>query len=282
VTDTSTPRPFDERAALQELEALAERIQATRRQRQEAVAEFESFVKGFREDRYQELIAAQAARSSAPPASGRTIEPRPAPPPEPPKPVASAAALTAKAIPTPLPPILPAALPRESASASRAERPSVDIRSLLDAPRARLAVAALAVAALVVIGAWLWNRSPNAAPARPVTPSPAARTEPPPATTPQAVASTGPVNAAPPRALNMELITLRPVWTRVVVDGQKMVERELPKDSRIPVSGDRAIAIRAGDAGAIRVTINGKDQGVLGRDGQIAARTWTAPPAPAR
>jgi hypothetical protein len=281
VSDTTTPRPFDERAALQELEALAERIQATRRQRQEAVAEFESFVKGFREDRYQELIAAQAAQSSVPAAGVRKTEPRPAPAPESRampapdsrNPIAPSPTIPAKAVPTAPPHIVPAALPR----------PTVDVVSLLKAPRARLALAGVGVAALVVIGAWLWFRSPDT-PSQPATSTPAAQTEPPAAAAPQAVASTGPADSAratTPRALNIELITLRPVWTRVVVDGQKTIERELPKDSRIPVGADRAIAIRAGDAGAIRVTVNGKDQGVLGRDGQIAARTWTAP-APGR
>jgi hypothetical protein len=51
VTDTQ-PRPFDERTALEELERLAERIQATRRQRERAVAEFNAFVKTFKDDDY--------------------------------------------------------------------------------------------------------------------------------------------------------------------------------------------------------------------------------------
>jgi hypothetical protein len=85
------------------------------------------------------------------------------------------------------------------------------------------------------------------------------------------VASTG-----VPRALNVVLTTSRPVWTRVIVDDRKVIERELPGSQTIPLGADRAIAIRAGDAGAIRLVVDGKDIGVMGRDGQIASRAFTA------
>jgi hypothetical protein len=38
---------------------------------------------------------------------------------------------------------------------------------------------------------------------------------------------------------------------------------------------DRAIAVRAGDAGAFRLIVDGKDLGVLGRDGQVFDRVFT-------
>jgi hypothetical protein len=84
------------------------------------------------------------------------------------------------------------------------------------------------------------------------------------------------VKAEPPRALNVELTTTRPVWTRVTVDGSKVIERELPGGQQISIGADRVVAIRAGDAGAIRLVVDGKDLGVLGRDGQIGTRTLTA------
>jgi hypothetical protein len=40
--------------------------------------------------------------------------------------------------------------------------------------------------------------------------------------------------------------------------------------------------IRAGDAGAVRVSIAGEDQGVLGADGVVATRTFAVKPAPPR
>ena len=55
------------------------------------------------------------------------------------------------------------------------------------------------------------------------------------------------------------------------------MEREFPADQRIPLGADRAIVIRAGDAGAIRLVVDGKDLGPLGRDGQIFSRAFTVP-----
>ena len=78
VTDTQ-PRPFDERTALEELERLAERIQATRRQRERAVAEFNAFVKTFKDDDYAARLSAlqPAPRSEA----AAAVPPVEAPPP---------------------------------------------------------------------------------------------------------------------------------------------------------------------------------------------------------
>ena len=39
---------------------------------------------------------------------------------------------------------------------------------------------------------------------------------------------------------------------------------------------DQAIAIRAGDAGAFRLFVDGKDLGVLGSDGQIFEQSFSA------
>ncbi len=72
-----------------------------------------------------------------------------------------------------------------------------------------------------------------------------------------------------------ELTTLRPVWVRVTVDGERVLERELRGDARIPFTPRQTIVIRAGDGGAVRLMIGGKDQGVLGRDGQVVTRTFT-------
>jgi hypothetical protein len=77
--------------------------------------------------------------------------------------------------------------------------------------------------------------------------------------------------------VNLELTTIRPVWTRVTVDDRRVIERLVAADQRIEIGADRSIAIRAGDAGAIRLKLDGKDLGVLGPDGQIRTRTFTAP-----
>jgi hypothetical protein len=72
------------------------------------------------------------------------------------------------------------------------------------------------------------------------------------------------------------------VWVRVIADGERIVERELPADTRIPFSAEKTIVIRTGDAGAVRLSIRGEDRGVLGRDGVVVTRTFEVPPAPPR
>ena len=98
----------------------------------------------------------------------------------------------------------------------------------------------------------------------------------PPAAAPQPAAPPAPpaVDLPPQRA---EIATLRPVWIRVIVDGQKVIERELPPNTHIPLNPVSRFVVRAGDAGAVRVTIEGKDQGPVGADGQVATKAFSVP-----
>ena len=74
-----------------------------------------------------------------------------------------------------------------------------------------------------------------------------------------------------------EIHALRHVWVRVTVDGTRAVERELRADERVALPSGRTIVIRTGDAGAIRLTMNGQDRGTLGPEGEVVTRTFTAP-----
>ena len=94
---------------------------------------------------------------------------------------------------------------------------------------------------------------------------------------PAAQSAANPQAAAAGTGLQAELTTLRPVWVRVVVDGEKRIERELAAGQKIPLSARETIVVRAGDAGALRVTVAGKDQGPLGPDGAVATRTFSQP-----
>lgn len=97
---------------------------------------------------------------------------------------------------------------------------------------------------------------------------------------PTAIASTsGAVDRRDPPA---ELTALRRVWVRVLVDGERALERELETHARVPLSPGRTIVIRTGDAGAVRLLLHGRDQGSLGRDGEVVTRTFTVPPSPER
>ena len=79
-----------------------------------------------------------------------------------------------------------------------------------------------------------------------------------------------------------EVIAVRTVWVRVLVDGRKAVEQELPPGTRIALPSGSQIVVRAGDAGALRVVIGGKDQGPVGRAGVVATKSYTLETNPAR
>ena len=239
MTDSIQPRPFDERAYIAELERLADKIQATRRQREKAEAEFERFVKAFRHDRYTDLINQhEAALTGAPP---------------------------------------PVAIGRSQAGGQRARPPSpiipVSARAAAGSSGKkavqRAATIAVAIGALL-LAVWLWRSWPSSTPQQTTEPSAAPQSTSAPPAAPQ-------VPPAPARALTIELVTLRPVWMRVTVDGRRVMERVFPQGQTIPVAADRTIAIRAGDGGSVRLSVGGTDQGVLGKDGFPANKTLTAP-----
>jgi hypothetical protein len=137
----------------------------------------------------------------------------------------------------------------------------------------RIPPAALLAAVLVIaaVAFFVWSgksddtgqTGPAAAETPAAAPQPAPQPAPP------------PVPPPPPRA---EISTLRQVWIRVMVDGQKAIERELPPNTRIPLDPVSQFVVRAGDAGAVRVAIGGKDQGPVGADGRVATKAFTVPP----
>jgi hypothetical protein len=144
------------------------------------------------------------------------------------------------------------------------------------APRKPLPKAGLVAGGVLAVAAGLllaraWRGSPSDAPPARTSVESAASTEAPnaaaqPAATPT---SDSPASHAP-----AELVAIRDVWVRVTVDGVRVIERELESGARIPLRG-RTIVVRAGNAGAVRMTIDGEDRGPLGAEGIVLTRTYT-------
>jgi hypothetical protein len=96
----------------------------------------------------------------------------------------------------------------------------------------------------------------------------------------QATTGTGQGAATPTQpaaTLKTEIVTTEPAWVRVIADGERVIERELPANARIPFTAERTIQIRTGNAGAVRLSIRGKDQGSLGKIGEVVTRSFTVP-----
>jgi hypothetical protein len=239
--DARSPVPFDEQAALEELERLQRAIEEARRRRTQIVASFDDFLRSCR-------------AGSAP------VETHP---PEMRVPVVRTA------------PRGPLPLGRPSPTVDAPPTPGAH---RIETRRPRLTPAAgLGGALLVIVAGMLLTRSWRSTPTS--LSGTSAVVASPPVTAPPTATTPGPSNGA---GVRVELVTLRRVWVRILVDGKPAIERELPADQRIPLRAEQTIAIRTGDAGAVRVALDGQDQGLLGRDGEVTTRTFRARSAPAR
>jgi hypothetical protein len=278
----SEPRArLDEAAALEELERFRRQIEEYRRRRNDVQTEFDRFVRGFRISALEAAIA--EPRAIAPGSDSPTVH------------SPTSAAVDARTIVSP-PATLATATDRDSnehvtppatSGPEPADSPSVAPPATVTShfrirwsSRPRLLLFAAVLVVLAVTGAWLtraWQSPPGgssgAIPATPVV-----RQSPQPATPPN-LQRAAPAEAGPPRS---EILAVRRVWVRIVVNGVKTTERELQAGERVPLPAGSTAAIRAGNAGAVRVTINGEDRGLLGAEGDVVTRTLQVPATPAR
>ena len=238
---------------VEELERFRQDIERYRARRKAVSEEFEGFVQGFKKPVDSAPPPPPATRATAPPRR----DPQPVRPPAPLSPTIFA---EQRAVTPPAAPTTPQSHVPARRSSSRASR----------------ALPLLVLVGLVIAAAvWFWpvGREPATAP----DPQPSATQRATPAAPPTAAPATPPPAPAPAPSAS-ELTTTRAVWIRVVADGARVVSRELPAGARVPFTAERTIEIRAGDAGAVRLTIGGRDQGPLGRDGEVVTRSFTVPP----
>ena len=128
--------------------------------------------------------------------------------------------------------------------------------------RTRILYAAAAVLALALLARGLVNRDTAPAPATPAG-APAAGT----------VGTGGTTEPVVPVAqsttVTVELEATGPVWVTASADGQRTLFRTLRAGERETLRGDREIAIRVGDAGAIRWRVNDRPAEVMGARGEV-------------
>jgi hypothetical protein len=263
--------PFDDRAALEELERVRRAIEEWRERRKQILATFDEFVRGFRTPAAEREILDSALGPH------REASPLPEVVPEPPSsPVAVAEfpplPVVQPAVPEfPSLPVVHHAVPELPPiavvePALRSSSPSAGQRK----HTTRLAIVAGGVAVLITAGVLMTRSAGTQSKAEskdPAVPIPHS-------TVPPVTQKPGPVV---PAVGGTEIHALRRVWVRVIVDGTKAVERELRADERVALPPGRTIVIRTGDAGAIRLTMNGQDRGTLGPEGEVVTRTFTAP-----
>ena len=68
----------------------------------------------------------------------------------------------------------------------------------------------------------------------------------------------------------------RSSWVRVTVDGRVAAERIFKPGETQQINSAREVSIRAGDAGAIMVSVDGRPAAALGREGEVVTRRFAA------
>jgi cytoskeleton protein RodZ len=181
--------------------------------------------------------------------------------------------------------------------------PTAPVASMLDQPlepaslrRLWPLAALLLVIALVVAAWWVYPRyfggalplaRPTATPTSAAAPTLTVAESSPTAVIPTATAlptATRIPTATPTLAglvLSIEVVDQRS-WVLVQADGERAFAGILEPGAKDSWAASQRISLRSGNAGAVRVTLNGEDLGVFGELGQVVEQEWTAPGVPTR
>jgi cytoskeletal protein RodZ len=128
---------------------------------------------------------------------------------------------------------------------------------------------------------------PTATPTPPTEPT--ATPTPPTPTVPPATNTPSPTRTAirmpTPTTVRLELsveVVDRRSWLLVVADDERVFAGILEPGARDTWTARERIVLRAGDAGAVRVTLNGQELGLFGEVGDVVETEWTVPGVPTR
>ena len=89
-------------------------------------------------------------------------------------------------------------------------------------------------------------------------------------------ANAGTVPGEQQSGVNLQLQLTQDSWLSVTVDGKRVVYETLPAGTVRDFHGVREITLRAGNAGGVNATIDGKPLGSLGQHGQVEERVFAA------
>ena len=142
-----------------------------------------------------------------------------------------------------------------------------------------VATGVVAVAMLIAVGWNFFGMQQNGQ-----APETAFVSSPPPSPSAAAMID-GSASAAAPsqtQGVDLRLEATQACWLSVTVDGKRVVYDTLPKGAVREFHAAREITLRAGNAGGIVATIDGKPLGTLGQVGQVQDRVFAVTRTPAR
>lgn len=73
-------------------------------------------------------------------------------------------------------------------------------------------------------------------------------------------------------------VTKNTCWMRVIVDGVPAFQGEVPAGQSQEYTGSEKISFTLGNAGVVKVQLNGQDLGFLGEEGTVVNREFTSTP----
>jgi hypothetical protein len=279
VTNGADKPEFDETAVLEELERLRGAIRLARTKREEKVAEFETFMRDARMASKREAARAVGVPEEELEIQASAVAPAPIPEVHQATPAPAAwspppSSAFRPAEPAP-PPTSPLSRLDDMSEANAAFPDTVPRRGAIDKYIIAGGAAVLVVALLLVS----WKGGDSGTSGSPAMQAP--RTAPQgsspagPSTTGQAPqqGGTAATPAAAPLPLQVEIVTVRKVWMRVTVDGDRAIEDEVEQGQRLRFGANKAIVIRAGDAGSVTIAVDGQAAAPLGPAGQTVTRT---------
>jgi cytoskeletal protein RodZ len=177
-----------------------------------------------------------------------------------------------------------AQFPHDSVTAGHPTSAHVEDKEALESDR-RMAstVLRLLLISVPIAGALMYfiSRGSPAADAPPVQSSPAATVGSATAIPERRPVETTPAIAAPsdatasdavkpnPAALQIEVSTTSRSWVSAIVDGQRVIAREMQPGERQSLEVKRDLVLSMGDAGAVALTLNGTPAKPLGKPGQV-------------
>ncbi len=157
-----------------------------------------------------------------------------------------------------------------------------------------LASGLLVLILLAAIGGWAYHRYYGLMPFVRATATPTSTftptlpmptpTRPPPTVTPLPTRTTSPTST-PTTPVGLELrieVVGQRAWLLVQADGQRVFAGILEPGAVNAWTARERIVLRSGNAGAVRVTVNGQVLGPLGELGQVVEKEWTMPGVPTR
>ncbi|MBC7335183.1 MAG: helix-turn-helix domain-containing protein [Clostridia bacterium] len=142
--------------------------------------------------------------------------------------------------------------------------------------RLRRLLAALVVVALlgVIVPVWLVPVWSPPAGSGGVVDAPATTGQGP----PQAPGPAAPAATTPRQGLSLEILAAQgPCWLAVTADGQAVYEALLPQGKEVSFTARESIRVKFGDAGAVRVKLNGQDLGPVGNRGEVLRKEFRVP-----